>query len=63
MYHHLVNTNRDIKRKYNKDTDSTVYTTEYRSKRNQIEKSKKDGKDQKMIQSSTTPDPGYHMGK
>ena len=26
-------------------------------------KSKKDGKDQEMIQSSTTPDPGYHMGK
>ena len=25
--------------------------------------SKKDGKDQEMIQSSTTPDPGYHMGK
>ena len=24
--------------------------------------SKKDGKDQKTIQSSTTPDPGYHMG-
>ena len=24
-------------------------------------KSKKDGKDQEMIQSSTTPDPGYHM--
>ena len=26
-------------------------------------KSKKDGKDQETIQSSTTPDPGYHMGK
>ena len=26
-------------------------------------KSKKDGKDQESIQSSTTPDPGYHMGK
>ena len=25
--------------------------------------SKKDGKDQEMIQSSTTPDPGYHMEK
>ena len=25
--------------------------------------SKKDGKDQERIQSSTTPDPGYHMGK
>ena len=25
--------------------------------------SKKDGKDQKTIQSSSTPDPGYHMGK
>ena len=24
--------------------------------------SKKGGKDQKSIQSSTTPDPGYHMG-
>ena len=24
---------------------------------------KKDGKNQGMIQSSTTPDPGYHMGK
>ena len=24
---------------------------------------KKDGKDQETIQSSTTPDPGYHMGK
>ena len=24
---------------------------------------KKDNKDQVMIQSSTTPDPGYHMGK
>ena len=30
------------------------------SKTNQ---SKKDGKDQETIQSSTTPDPGYHMGK
>ena len=29
---------------------------------NRIE-SKKDGKDQESIQSSTTPDPGYHMGK
>ena len=28
-----------------------------------INQSKKDGKDQEMIQSSTTPDPGYHMGK
>ena len=26
-------------------------------------KSKKDGKDQETIQSSTTPDPGYYMGK
>ena len=26
-------------------------------------KSKKHGKDQESIQSSTTPDPGYHMGK
>ena len=26
-------------------------------------KSKKGGKDQESIQSSTTPDPGYHMGK
>ena len=25
--------------------------------------SKKCGKDQESIQSSTTPDPGYHMGK
>ena len=25
--------------------------------------SKKDGKDQEKIQSSTTPDPGYHKGK
>ena len=25
--------------------------------------SKKGGKDQEMIQSSTTPEPGYHMGK
>ena len=25
--------------------------------------SKKDGKDQELIQSSTTPDPGYHMEK
>ena len=25
--------------------------------------SKKGGKDQESIQSSTTPDPGYHMGK
>ena len=24
---------------------------------------KKGGKDQETIQSSTTPDPGYHMGK
>ena len=28
-----------------------------------ISKSKKDDKDQETIQSSTTPDPGYHMGK
>ena len=26
-------------------------------------KSKKGGKDQESKQSSTTPDPGYHMGK
>ena len=25
--------------------------------------SKREGKDQELIQSSTTPDPGYHMGK
>ena len=29
----------------------------------QNKQSKKDGKDQETIQSSTTPDPGYHMGK
>ena len=29
----------------------------------QDSKSKKDGKDQESIQLSTTPDPGYHMGK
>ena len=27
------------------------------------EKGKRVGKDQESIQSSTTPDPGYHMGK
>ena len=26
-------------------------------------KSKEEGKDQESIQSSTTPDPGHHMGK
>ena len=26
-------------------------------------RSKKDGKDQESLQSSTTPDQGYHMGK
>ena len=26
-------------------------------------KSKKEAKDQESIQSSTTPDPGYHVGK
>ena len=26
-------------------------------------RSKKDGKDQETIQSSTPPDPGYHIGK
>ena len=25
--------------------------------------SKEEGKDQELIQSSTTPDPGHHMGK
>ena len=25
--------------------------------------SKKEGKDEKLIQSSTTPDPGHHIGK
>ena len=29
----------------------------------ELVQSKKDGKDKEMIQSSTTPDPGYHMGK
>ena len=29
----------------------------------QLLESKKDGKDQETIQSSTTPDPGHHMGK
>ena len=29
----------------------------------QLLESKKDGKDQEKIQSSTAPDPGYHMGK
>ena len=28
-----------------------------------FKKSKTEGKDQGLIQSSTTPDPGYHMGK
>ena len=28
-----------------------------------IKYSKKDSKDQETTQSSTTPDPGYHMGK
>ena len=26
-------------------------------------KSREEGKDQESIQSSTTPDPGYHMGE
>ena len=30
---------------------------------NSDNQSKKDGKDQESIQSSATPDPGYHMGK
>ena len=30
---------------------------------NLVYKSKKAGKDQETIQSSTTPNPGYHMGK
>ena len=29
----------------------------------QLLESKKNGKDLETIQSSTTPDPGYHMGK
>ena len=29
----------------------------------ELKQSKKDGKDQETIQSSTTPEPGYHMGK
>ena len=29
IYHLLVNTNRGIKRRWNKDKDSTVYTTDY----------------------------------
>ena len=33
------------------------------SRCNNISKSKKGGKDQESIQSSTTPDPGYHMRK
>ena len=28
-----------------------------------LSKVKKGGKDQETIQSSTTPEPGYHMGK
>ena len=28
-----------------------------------LKRSKKDDKDQETIQSSTTPNPGYHMGK
>ena len=28
-----------------------------------MSESKKGGKDQESIKSSTTPDPGYHMGK
>ena len=32
MYHLLVNTNQDIKRRYIKDKDSTVYTTEHKVK-------------------------------
>ena len=31
----LVNTNRDMKTRYNKDRESTVYTSDYLSKRNQ----------------------------
>ena len=31
------------------------------NKINSVHLSKKDGKDQETIQSSTTPDPGYHM--
>ena len=49
--------------------DKKVYTRMKRSKKgkdlmkNKALQSKKDGKDQETIQSSTTPDPGYHMGK
>ena len=31
--------------------------------KNTTQQSKKDGKDQETIQSSVTPDQGYHMGK
>ena len=34
MHHLLVNTNQDIKRRYNQDKDLIVYTTEHQSKRN-----------------------------
>ena len=35
----------------------------YLSESYSLNKSKKDFKDQETIQSSTTPDPGYHMKK
>ena len=41
--------------------DSTLYAVNIQSSKKL--QSKKDGKDQETTQSSTTPDPGYHMGK
>ena len=39
--------------------DDTIHC---RANNNQLQ-SKKGGKDQESIQSGSTPDPGYHMGK
>ena len=42
---------------------SPKYPIRQRSESNNIDKVKKNDKDQESIQSSTTPDPGYQWGK
>ena len=45
------------------DRDKMFHTVALKEYFLKVNESKKDGKDLESLQSSTTSDPGYHMGK
>ena len=64
IFYALIYINRRCKHRYY-ITRNSLYDVllAFKTCANFVISSKKDGKDQESTQSSTTPDPGYHMEK